>query len=146
MLKKPSLVRRVAVGKGVGFLIGFIGFLALPYSWPEASIELQLGVLFWYATVGAIIGMVGVWNRHPVLNFPMPWFVRAPIVGAWMNFVLMLFAEAQFRAMLIGMFGADSPLASPYWFVLEGALVGLLIGWLATRIGGEGAETVSGAK
>ena len=33
-------------------------------------------------------------------------------------------------------------LTSPFWFALEGALIGLLIGYLATRYGGEGPETV----
>jgi hypothetical protein len=37
------------------------------------------------------IGVFGVFDRHPVLYFPMPWYVRAPIIGAWVNFVLMLF-------------------------------------------------------
>jgi len=144
MFAKPSLAGRVAIGKGVGFLIGLAGFFIVPFLWAEADFQFRLGILLWYATVGAVIGMVGVWSRHPVLDFPMPWFVRAPIVGAWMNFVLTLFAEAQFRAMLAAIFGPGSTLTSPYWFVLEGALVGALIGWLATRICGEGAKAASG--
>ena len=43
---------------------------------------------------------------------------------------------------LFAMLGADGVLTSPFWFTLEGALVGLLIGYLATRFGGEGKETV----
>ena len=42
------------------------------------------------------------------------------------------------RDVLTAMFGATSPLASPFWFVAEGAIVGLCIGYLATRFGGEG--------
>jgi hypothetical protein len=33
-------------------------------------------------------------------------------------------------------------LTSPFWFVLEGAIVGLIMGYFATRFGGEGEETV----
>lgn len=141
MFAKPSLAGRVALGKGLGFLIGLAGFAVIPYIWADASIQFRLGILFWYATVGAVVGMIGVWSRHPVLNFPMPWFIRAPVVGAWMNFVLTLFAEAQFRTMLEAMFGPGGAMTSPYWFVLEGALVAALIGWLVTRICGEGAES-----
>jgi len=32
---------------------------------------------------------------------------------------------------------------SPFWFTLEGAIIGLLIGYIATKAGGEGKETVS---
>jgi hypothetical protein len=39
--------------------------------------------------------------------------------------------------------GAGGALSSPFWFVLEGAVVGLLIDYLATRHGGEG-DAVAG--
>ncbi len=142
MLEKPSLVTRIAVGKGVGFAVGLIGFLSLPYFVPEAGWLIRWGVLLWYTTLGAIIGMFGVFTTHPVLKLPLPWWVRAPVLGAWMNFVLTFFAYDTMKDMLVVMFGAEGALASPFWFTLEGALVGLLIGYFATRFGGEGKETV----
>ncbi len=120
MFEKPSLVTRIAIGKMVGFAVGLAGFLLLPYFAPEAGWLVRWGVLLWYTTLGAIIGVFGVFTWHPVLKLPMPWWFRAPLLGAWMNFVL----------------------TSPFWFTLEGAVVGLLIGYLATRFGGEGKETV----
>ena len=142
MFEKPSLVTRIAIGKAVGLVIGLIGFFILPLFAPDAGWLLRWGVLLWYTTLGALIGVFGVFTYHPVLKLPMPWWVRAPFLGAWMNFVLTFFAYDTFRDMLVVMFGADSALTSPFWFVLEGALVGLLIGYLATRFGGEGKATV----
>ncbi len=142
MLEKPSLVTRIAVGKGVGFVVGLIGFLSLPYFVPEAGWLIRWGVLLWYTTLGAIIGMFGVFTTHPMLKLPLPWWLRAPFLGAWMNFVLTFFAYDTMKDMLVVMFGAEGALASPFWFTLEGALVGLLIGYFATRFGGEGKETV----
>lgn len=142
MFSNPSLITRIAVGKAVGFAIGLVGFLTLPYFWPEADWLLRWGILLWYTTVGAVIGMFGVYTKHPILKLPMPWWLRAPVIGAWMNFVLVFFAYEKMQAMLLSMFGAQSRLTSPFWFVLEGALVGLIVGYLATRIGGEGPETV----
>ncbi len=142
MLEKPSLVTRVVIGKGVGFAIGLAGFLLLPVLVPEAGWLVRWGVLLWYTTLGAIIGMFGVFTYHPVLKLPMPWWLLAPMLGAWMNFVLTLFTYDTMKDMLVVMFGADGFMASPFWFVLEGAVVGLLIGYLATRFGGEGPETV----
>ena len=142
MLEKPSLVTRIAVGKGVGFAVGLAGFLLMPVLVPEAGWLIRWGVLLWYTTLGAIIGVFGVLAYHPVLKLPLPWWVRAPFLGAWMNFVLTFFAYDTMKDMLVAMFGADGALISPFWFTLEGALVGLLIGYLATRFGGEGTETV----
>ena len=146
MFQKPSLMLRIAIGKGVGFLIGLIGLVALPYFVADVDWMTRFGVLFWYATVGAMIGVFGVFTYHPILHLPMPWWFRAPLIGAWMNFVLTLFVYDTFAIWMPEIsdvtFGNATLMISPFWFVLEGALVGLLIGYLATRFGGEGKETV----
>ena len=52
-----------------------------------------------------------------------------------------LFRYITFRAggaFMTALFGGGSP----FWFVAEGALVGLAMGWLCTRFGGEGAAAV----
>jgi hypothetical protein len=64
------------------------------------------------------------------------------VLGAWMNFVLTFFAYADMQAMMIAVFGENGIMSSPFWFVLEGAMIGLLMGYVATRFGGEGVETV----
>lgn len=98
-------------------------------------------MLLWYPTVGAFVGIFGVFSEHPVLKLPLPWWFRAPLVGAWMNLVLTFFAYNPMRTMLESAFGPGGLLTSPWWFVAEGAVVGLLIDYVATRFGGEGAET-----
>ncbi len=142
MFEKPSLVTRIAIGKGIGFLVGLIGFIFLPFFLPEAGWLIRWGILLWYTTLGAVIGVFGVVTYHPVLKLPMPWWFGAPLLGAWMNFVLTFFVYDTMKDMLVAMFGAEGVLTSPFWFTLEGAVVGLLIGYFATRFGGEGAETV----
>ncbi len=142
MFEKPSLIARIAIGKGVGFAVGLAGFILLPVFAPEADWLIRWGILLWYTTLGAIIGVFGVFTWHPILKLPMPWWFRAPLVGAWMNFVLTFFAYDTMKEIMVAMFGPEGVLASPFWFTLEGAVVGLLIGYLATRFGGEGADTV----
>ena len=142
MFDNPSLVTRIAIGKGIGFVFGLAGFIALPYLLPDGGPLLRWGILLWYTTLGAIIGVFGVFTYHPVLRLPMPWWFRAPLVGGWMNFVLAFFAYEPMQAVMIAMFGAQGMLSSPFWFTAEGAIVGLIIGYAATRFGGEGKETV----
>ena len=137
LFSKPSLITRIAVGKAVGTIIGLIGFVLLPVLWPESDPMLRWGILFWYATMGAIIAVYGVFNYHPVLRLPLPWWVRAPIIGAWMNFVLVFFTYDLMVAAIQGMLGIA---LSPFWFVVEGAIAGAVIGGLATKFGGEGKE------
>jgi len=141
MFGKPSLMTRIAIGKLIGFLFGGIAFFMMPYLLPEVTMMLRVAVLLWYATLGAIIGVFGVFSYHPILHLPMPWWFRSAIVGGWMNFVLMLFIYNIVQPMLDAVFGADSAFATPYILILEGALIGLVIGYFATRFGGEGTET-----
>ena len=141
MFEKPSLMTRVAVGKTAGLVFGAAGFVLLPYFLPDAGLMLRWGVLLWYITMGAVIGVMGVFTWHPILRMPMPWWFSAPLMGAWMNFVLTFFAYDDLAAVMSTTFGGGSWMSSPFWFVLEGALIGLIIGYLATRFGGEGPET-----
>ena len=143
MFGNPSLITRIAVGKAAGLVIGLAGFIAIPYIWADADPLFRWGILLWYTTLGALIGIFGVMTWHPVLKLPMPWWFRASWLGAWMNFVLAFFAYDALAVFMASMFGAEGVLASPFWFVLEGAVAGLVIGFLATRYGGEGKETVS---
>ena len=138
MAEHPSLMTRIAIGKAIGFGVGLIGFLTLPAVYPGADPFLSWGILLWYTTMGGLIGLAGVITWHPLLDIRLPWWVRGPTLGAWLNFVLVFFAHNQMNAVLVSLFGADGVLQSPFWFVAEGALVGLLIGYLATRFGGEG--------
>ena len=142
MFGNPSLMTRIAIGKGIGLVFGLIGLIILPWFLPDAGWMLRLGILFWYTTVGAIIGVFGVFTYHPVLKLPLPWWLRAPLLGAWMNFVLSFFAYDAMEAMMKSLFPQGGAICSPFWFVLEGAVIGLIIGFFATRFGGEGAETV----
>jgi len=75
----------------------------------------------------------------------MPWWFRSTFVGAWMNFVLTLFIYDRLSVMMVDLVGQDSLLQSPFWFVAEGAIVGFVIGYFATRFGGEGPVTVHNA-
>jgi hypothetical protein len=143
MLEKPSLVTRIAIGKVVGLVFGVIGFAFCEFYLPETDWMLRWGILFWYTTLGAIIGVFGIFTWHPVLRLPFPWWIRAPLLGAWMNFVLTFFAYDLMQGVLADLFNQSYLLSSPFWFVAEGGVVGLIIGYFATRFGGEGAETVA---
>lgn len=141
MFGKPSLMTRIAVGKTIGLLVGLTAFFFMPTLLPDADPMLRWGLLLWYITFGAIIGVFGVFTFHPVLKMPMPWYVNSPFMGGWLNFVLVFFAHDEMSAMMVSIFGADGALQSPFWFAAEGALIGLVIGYFANRFGGEGPET-----
>ena len=141
MATQPSLTRRIIIGKTIGLAFGLAGFLLLPLFDPQVGWLLRWGILFWYTTLGAILGMFGVMTRSPVIEFPLPWALRGIFIGAWMNFMLTFFVDDTLAVMMASVFGQGSLLSSPWWIVLEGAVIGLIIEFFATRWGGEGPET-----
>ena len=105
MFGNPSLNTRIAVGKTLGALFGLAGFIYLTiYPVGDDSL-LRWGILLWYTTLGAIIGVFGVYTWDPVLKLPMPWWFLAPLLGAWMNFVLTFFAYDTLAAAMAPVFG-----------------------------------------
>ena len=145
MLSSPSLTIRIGMGKLVGFAVGLIGVGVLTFMGIDLGLRLEIGLVLWYATLGALIGVFGPYDHHPIIKMPLPWWLMAVIIGAWMNFVLVLVAYEPFVEIMQVMFGENGLLQSPMWFVVEGAVVGLLIGWFANRAGGYGPATVANA-
>jgi len=139
LLTNPLLIRRIGIGKAIGFLIGLAGFVLLPVLVPDSGWLLRWGLLFWYLTLGALVAMACIITQPPISEPPMPWWLVAPGLGAWMNFVLALFAYDAMAMVMVSVFGENGILQSPFWFALEGALVGLLIGYAVTRFGGQAA-------
>lgn len=138
MSPQRSFAYRVGAGKAIGFAFGILGFVLLPYFISEPSLLLRTAILLWYPTVGAVVGMFGAFAYHPVLNFPMPWWFRGALTGAWMNFVVTLFSYEQICTAVNLVMGEYGMYVSPFWMVLEGALIGMLMDYLLTRWFGEG--------
>ena len=57
---QPSLMTRIAVGKGLGFLVGLAGLVTFPYFMADVGWLVRIGILLWYTTLGGIIGLAGV--------------------------------------------------------------------------------------
>lgn len=130
----PSFVKRLGLAKLFGFIVGMLAFIFISLLWPDETLMFRIGFLFWYLTLGAVIGLFGVLDFHPALKLRMPFWVRGPWVGAWFNFVLVFLLHDK----LLQPFALFGISLNPFWLVLEGAVVGLLIDWLATKFGGEG--------
>ncbi|PMG48072.1 hypothetical protein [Shewanella sp. 10N.286.52.B9] len=141
MISNPSLVTRTAVGKLIGLAFGVLCFWIVPWLAPETSLLFLWGLLLWYITFGAIIGLAGVFDYHPVLKIAMPWWLTATIMGGWMNLVFTFVAYDQIQALMVAIFGLGGSLQSPFWFVADGLIAGWIIGYFATKFGGYGPST-----
>jgi hypothetical protein len=64
-----------------------------------------------------------------------------------MNFILTFFAYDPMQELMVIMFGTNGFMIengfmqSPFWFVLEGVMLGILIDYVAMKYGGEGPKS-----
>jgi len=128
------------MAKVIGFVVGLVGLLLLPDVWPEADIWTRLGFLLWYTTFGAWIGILGVIDFHPVLKFRMPFWFRGLVFGGWFNLVLVFLMYDKFSHLMQTASPLMSGFRSPFWFAVEGMVLGVVIDGVSTWFGGEGKE------
>ena len=142
IFSKPSIYQRVAVGKSAGFILGLIFFFLLPMVWEDAPMRLQWGVLLWYTTMGAFIGLFSVMTDYPLFNLRFSWWFRGIWIGGWMNFILSLIAYDTFAQMMPVMMDGAFAGMSPYWVTAEGAIAGLIMAFFTQKYAGEGTENL----
>ncbi|MBF0340029.1 MAG: hypothetical protein HQL95_03595 [Magnetococcales bacterium] len=83
--------------------------------------------------IGMMIGFAGAFTRHPVLGFPFRPWLRGPCLGAMVSLPLgagAMSGPAPGNLSVWVLFGAT---------LLSGAVYGLIIDVVATKVGGEGA-------
>lgn len=146
MTSKPSIINRIAIGKSIGFLLSLIGIIIIRLIGVKIPLSIEVGFILWYITFGAIIGIFGIFTWHPILKIKLPWWIRSSIIGAWLNFVLLLITYDTINNIIIlnmvAFFGDATIKLSPFWFVAEGAIVALIMDYFATKFGKEGKKTL----
>jgi hypothetical protein len=131
-------MKRIVIGKGLGFLFGLLAFFVIPMVLPDVSMMMRVGVLLWYTMMGAMIGVFGVMDYHPILKMRMPAWFRGVVIGGSMNLILLLIAYDALEPHLVTATVFTN--ISPFWIVFEGAVLGLIIDMFITKKTGEGAS------
>ncbi|MBT4989701.1 MAG: hypothetical protein HOM96_04105 [Rickettsiales bacterium] len=138
-----AIIKLIVIGKFTGFFIGMIGFFSLPILIPDTSLMFLSGFVLWYTTMGAVIGVFCYINWYPILGRPISWWFISAYIGIWMNFIQTLISFDKFKEISTIIFGTNSILSSPFWFILEGAIVGLIIGCFITHFAGKDKNLIT---
>ena len=143
MSRKALLVRRLGMAKMIGFAVGLLGFAWFLKFWPGVDMWTRVGFLLWYTTFGVWIGILGVVTVHPVLKFSIPFWFRGIAFGGWLNLVLVFLMHDRFSQLMQSNSSLTWGLQSPFWFVVEGMILGVAIDGVSTWFGGEGSDLLN---
>ncbi len=126
---RTMILRRIVIGKVMGAVIGGLVFFVTPWLGFEMAPSLRLGVWLMYVMMGAMIGLMGLYDRHPWFGFALPWWVRGPVIGVSFHLLLALLAWEP-----LGLLMTQVPwFMSPWWVLCDGLIVGALMDWAASE-------------
>ena len=130
---RSALFFAAASAKTVAFVLGLLIWRVLASHLPE-DVDLTVWpVVFWYLTIGGIIGVLNVYENESVLNIPVFWWFRAPFAAMWMNLMLIAMVPqvSDHYSVTASLFTLDSALP---WFVVEGVVLGVVTGYVSCRV------------
>ena len=130
----PPIIAGITLAKAVAFLVGIIVFLLLPEFVPDIDPISRWALLFWYPTIAGVAAASNVVDSIDIKFIRWQWWQRSVLIGAWLNLIVTLFASdtMQDYSMLVHLsFGM---LNSQFWFVGDGAIIGLIAGFTANRV------------
>lgn len=133
---KKSITNRVIIGKTIGFLIGALVLSLSLYLGYTENIQFLVGLWLFYILMGAFTGLFGIYTEHPVLKFKLPFYIRGPLIGIIMHLMLVLLAYEELSLMIANM----NCNISPFWALIDGAILGLIMGYIETKYAGEGKK------
>ena len=126
------LVVGTSTGKLIAFCFGLTLFFSIPDSASHSNEVMRWVILFWYPTLGGIVGISNAIKRDFI--FDLPWWLRAPILGSWMNFMAVMLSQGDIQGFTVFVQLSSGFLSSPFWFVLDGLIIGTLCGYVSTVV------------
>lgn len=138
MFNRHSLTGRIVITKTIGFIVGGLVFFLLPALGAEFSLEFGLGLWLMYMLMAVMIGFMGTFTTHPLVKVSLPFWIRGGAIGFSFHLLLVLLAYGEVQSLMTLDAFSWTGLTSPFWILIDGTALGVIIGWLATRFAGEG--------
>lgn len=142
MSSKPSLMRRGFTAKLIGLAFGLVCLYLIGWLNLNVSFVVQFGLVLWCITLGGLVALVGMITTYPMINQRMPGWFSGALVCGWMNLLLWLISGDSLISIGQGIFPTLGSFILGLGFVAIGALFGMLAGFCARLIGGEGTASV----
>jgi hypothetical protein len=138
MFQLHSVTGRIAIGKGIGLIVGIVSMTFLPSFGFSVFSMFGFGTLLVFVLMGAMIGFMGQFDRHPVLDFKMTWWMRGAVVGFVFMLMYILLSYASLETIMQSNIVSWMGLSSPFWALIDGVIIGALMGFIETKVAGDG--------
>jgi len=139
MFKIHSVTGRMFIGVSIGAVIGVLSIALLPmFGFPLFSM-FGFGTLITFVMMGFTLGLVGMFDRHPILGFKMRWWIRGTVAGFIFTLMYILLGYDSLNIIMQSNLVSWMGFSSPFWALIDGTVIGLIMGYAETKIAGEGS-------
>ena len=140
MFKIQSVTGRMFVGVSIGLTLGVAMILLSPlFGFPIFSM-FGFGTMLTFILMGMFIGLVGMFDYHPIFGFKMRWWIRGSVAGFLFMLMYILLSHSSLEVVMQSTLVSWTGFASPFWALIDGTVLGAIIGLLETKIAGEGSN------
>ena len=130
---QPPFIAGITCAKSVAFLLGLLVFVVLSFFEPEISLVKRLALLFWYPTIAGVAAATNALDLTTFKPFCWRWWQRTVLIGAWLNLVVVLFTSDTMQNFSMVVLLSFGQLTSPFWFVMDGAMIGFIAGYTSNK-------------
>ncbi|PCI30677.1 hypothetical protein COB52_01150 [Candidatus Kaiserbacteria bacterium] len=140
MFKIHSITGRMFIGISIGAIVGVLTIVLSPmFGFPVLSM-FGFGTLITFVLMGLTIGMVGMFDYHPIFGFRMRWWLRGAFLGFFFTLMYILLGYESLQILIQSSLVSWTGLTSPFWALIDGTMIGLFMGWMETKFAGEGSN------
>lgn len=132
---KSTLLGRIIYGKVMGFIFGAL-LATYGHIYAHWEIDFSVGLIIFYVLLGALVAFAGTMTRHPIFGFKTPFYVRGILIGLMMHLMLIFLAKTEITDLVQSI--CNGYFQNPYWLLIDGSLIGLIIDVVCTQKIGEG--------
>ncbi len=139
MFKIHSVTGRMFIGVIIGTIVGVLSIALLPmFGFPLFSM-FGFGTLITFVMMGFTLGLVGMFDYHPILGFKMRWWLRGAVAGFIFTLMYILLGYDSINIIMQSNLVSWMGFSSPFWVLIDGTCIGLIMGYAETKFAGEGS-------
>jgi len=140
MFKIQSVTGRMFIGVMTGLIIGALVITLSPiFGFPLFSM-FGFGTLITFVLMGITLGLMGMFDHHPIFGFKMQWWIRGAVAGFLFTLMYILLSHDSLEVVMQSNVVSWTGLSSPFWALIDGVTIGLFMGYMETKFAGQGSS------
>ncbi|MBL1434443.1 hypothetical protein COB87_002675 [Candidatus Wolfebacteria bacterium] len=140
MFKIQSVTGRMFIGVMTGLIIGALVITMSPIFGFSLFSMFGFGTLITFVLMGLTLGLMGMFDYHPIFGFKMRWWIRGAVAGFLFTLMYILLSHDSLEVIMQSNIVSWTGLSSPFWTLIDGVIIGLFMGYMETKFAGQGSN------